>query len=264
MPQPLDPDWSRIDRMDKHIVSFGWHGGSVKVCMLQFHGTGLFVHFPYHPDMPGIVSRQELLAGTPGEHKLRLVNGGAVTSHKVKYSHHLDGSAHFSQDGRIRTVVRGRAADLRTHAGHIFSIDVQGLTQFSEFDPDEYYGDRYGRGYFELQGPEPDAIHIVGRWGLLPENMPVEDQRNPFRFRSGGQVREGAAIAPPLGSPLEPGVVIIEAAPRDRLSQDPFLLLFTGGFEEGLADPDVDSALLVLKYPAADEAELPNIDYEPV
>lgn len=259
MPRPLDPDWDRIDRMEKHIISFGWHGGEVKLCMLQFHRTGIFVHFPYHPDMPGLLSLGEVRAGK-GEQQVHLEDAGAVTSHKVKYSHHVDGNAHFSQDRRIRTAVRGHAADLRTHAGHIFSIDVQGLTQFAEFTTEEYYGDRYGRGYFELQGPEPGAVHIVGRWGLLSNDRRIEDVQNPMRFRSAGRVGEGLAMAPPPGSPLEPGLVIIEASLRERMSEDPFLLLFTGGFEAGLGDPNVDSAFLALKYPAGTE-ELPNIDY---
>lgn len=129
-------------------------------------------------------ARYRVTRRDPGGHRqeqIQLEDGGAVTSHKVKYSHHVDGNAHFSQDGRIRTTVRGRARGLRTAAGHIFSIDVQGLTQFAEFDTDEYYGDRHGRGYFELQGPEPEAVHIVGRWALLPEVVRIEDAQNAIR-----------------------------------------------------------------------------------
>jgi hypothetical protein len=44
------------------------------------------------------------------------------------------------------------------------------------------------------------------------------------------------------------------------MSEDPFMLLFTGGFEAGLRDPNVDSAFLALKYPAGTD-DLPNIDY---
>lgn len=259
MPRPLDPDWHRVDRKKKHVISVGWIVGSVKLCMLQFDKNGIFVHFPYHPDVPGLLSRGELHAGKREQH-VHLENAGAVTSHKVKYSHHMDGNAHFSQDGLIRTAVRGHAADLRTHAGHIFSIDVQGLAQFAEFSTEEYYGDKYGRGYFELQGPEPEAVHIVGRWGVLPTEKRIEEFKNPMRFRSGGREGEGIGMAPPPGSPLESGFVIIEASPRERMSEDPFMLLFTGGFEAGLRDPNVDSAFLALKYPAGTD-DLPNIDY---
>lgn len=81
-----------------------------------------------------------------------------------------------------------------------------------------------------------------------------------MRFRSGGREGEGIGMAPPPGSPLESGFVIIEASPRERMSEDPFMLLFTGGFEAGLRDPNVDSAFLALKYPAGTD-DLPNIDY---
>lgn len=262
MPRPLDPDWHLADRREKHIVSFGWHGGEVKLCLLQFHRTGIFVHFPYHPDMPGLLSRGMVHAGDR-EQQVDLTAAGAVTSHKVKYTHHVDGNAHFSQDGKIRTAVRGRAADLHTPLEHIFSIDVQGLTFFDELRNEEYYSDKYGRGYFELQGSEPEAIHVVGRWGVLQAEKRAEELSNLIRFRVGGMEHEGIAMAPPPGSPLEPGLVIIEAWPQAPLSDEPFMLLFTGGFEAGLADPNVESAFLAMRYPVENPDELPSIDYVP-
>lgn len=261
LPRPLDADWHRADRMEKHIISFGWHGGEVKVCMLQFHRTGIFVHFPYHPDMPGLLSRGTVHAGER-EQQVDLTVAGFVTSHKVKYTHHVDGNAHFSQDGRIRTAVRGRAPDLHTQRSHIFSIDVQGLAHFKEFRDEEYYGDKYGRGYFELQGPEPEAVHVIARWGMVSDGKRMEDLNNVVRFRAGGVEREAIAMAPPPASPLEPGFVIIEAEPQAPLSEEPFMLLFTGGFEKGLADPSVESAFLAMRYPVEDPGRLPSIDFQ--
>lgn len=52
--------------------------------------------------------------------------------HRVKYSHHVDGEAHFSQDGKILTKIRRRANSLPSHGGHIFTVQLQGLTDFQK------------------------------------------------------------------------------------------------------------------------------------
>jgi hypothetical protein len=248
--------------MEKHIVAIGWDNGQVKLCLVQYHPKGLFVHFPYHPDMQGLLSRATVPAG-PGEVKVDLKASGAVTSHKVKYSHHTDGNALFSQDGKVLSKVRGRAADLRTPAGHIFSIDVQGLHQLAKFDTsgNEYYGDRYGRCYFEFQSAEPTAVHIVGRWMQLREGRRIEELRNPVGLTEGGRTVEGIAIAPPSGSPLEGGFLIVEVVSQSPLSDAEFQLLFSGCFEKGMDDPEVESACLLMQYPATDVDDLPNIDF---
>src|SRR4051812_32816480 len=207
MPLPTDKDWYRVDRDERHIVSFGWNGGAVKLCQVQFHHTGIFVHFPYHPDVEGIVSRVHVPPGGEGTHSLE--PGGAITSHKVKYSHHISGNAHFSQDGKVRTSVRGSAAELSADGGHIFSLDVQGLSSFRDFTTADYYGGKYGRGYFELQGEEPESVHIAAYWKLL-RGRSIELLRNPALLRGPGGVREVLAIAPPAGAQLGDGLLLLD------------------------------------------------------
>ena len=50
-----------------------------------------------------------------------------ITSHLVKYSHHVDGRAHFSQGGKILTAIKRQSMALDKQYGHIFSLLVQGL-----------------------------------------------------------------------------------------------------------------------------------------
>lgn len=257
MPDPRDADWYRVDRMARHIISIGWDSGQSKVCVVQFHKSSIFVYFPFHPDMPGLLTHGVVPVGK--EVKVDIAANGAVTSHKVKYSHHMDGNAHFSQDGKIRTAVRGKAADLRTSADHIFSIDVEGLSKFAAFKADDYYGGRYGRGYFEFQGPKPEAVHVVGWWVLARPGVDVAAKTSLFHVPELGI--DGIAMAPPPGSALEPGFLVVEVSPRERLtSHQPFFLLFTGGFESGLADPTLESAFLGMKYPAEEAEGLPSVD----
>jgi hypothetical protein len=89
----------------------------------------LFVSFPYFESSKGLVSIATIPAGqTGGPVDLRLQ--GKCSSHNVKYAHHLDGEAHFSQTGKIVTQVRRQSVPLRSNKGHIFTLLVQGLEHF--------------------------------------------------------------------------------------------------------------------------------------
>ena len=57
VPHPLDPDWNLVDRRKKHLLAVGWRQGSAKLCVIQFHKDGFFVHFPFHPDESGVIAR---------------------------------------------------------------------------------------------------------------------------------------------------------------------------------------------------------------
>jgi hypothetical protein len=56
----------------------------------------LFVTFPYFRHREGILSICRLQANGENQTTVNLEQGGKVTSHRVKYSHHLSGRAHFS------------------------------------------------------------------------------------------------------------------------------------------------------------------------
>lgn len=61
---------------------------------------------------------------------LDLRDGGKVTSHLVKYAHHPDGEAHFSQTGKVLTQVRRRAMPLDGIEGHCFHDSGTGARGF--------------------------------------------------------------------------------------------------------------------------------------
>ncbi len=71
-----------------------------KAFQIGFDKDGsLFIHFPYFQHRTGILSSSEIPATGGRKADVNLEHGGKVTSHRVKYSHHPDGRAHFSQDG---------------------------------------------------------------------------------------------------------------------------------------------------------------------
>jgi hypothetical protein len=62
--------------------------------------------------------------------QLDLTPGGKIASHAVKYAHHPDGEAHFSQDGKVLTAIRRKAVPLDAAAGHLFTVHVVGFAAF--------------------------------------------------------------------------------------------------------------------------------------
>ena len=77
----------------------------VKAFQIVFGGDGsLFITFPYSRHRTGILSASAIPATGTRQSQVNLEQGGKVTSHLVKYSHHTDGRAHFSQTGKIVTV----------------------------------------------------------------------------------------------------------------------------------------------------------------
>jgi hypothetical protein len=93
----------------------------------------LFVSLPYFETSKGLLSVATIPVGqTGGPIDLRLQ--WKCSSHNVKYTHHIDGEAHFSQDGKILTQIRRQSVPLRSNKGHIFTILVQGLEHFKAAD----------------------------------------------------------------------------------------------------------------------------------
>jgi hypothetical protein len=94
-----------------------------QIAKIFFSGRdgSLYVDFPYFEHRDGLVCRATL---TPGATEVSLVEGGKVTSHRVKYAHHRDGEAHFSQTGKVLTQVRKPSVPLNRYSGHIFTIQL--------------------------------------------------------------------------------------------------------------------------------------------
>ena len=99
-----------------------------KAFQIGFDKDGsLFIHFPYFQHRIGILTSSEIPATGKRAANVDIEHGGKVTSHRVKYSHHPDGRAHFSQDGKIFTAIKRQSIPLDAQNGHIFTLYIQGL-----------------------------------------------------------------------------------------------------------------------------------------
>jgi len=87
-----------------------------KAFQIGFDKDGsVFIRFPYFQHRTGILSSSEIPATGERKADVNIDFGGKVTSHRVKYSHHPDGRAHFSQDGKIFTAIK-RQIHIARHA----------------------------------------------------------------------------------------------------------------------------------------------------
>jgi hypothetical protein len=78
-----------------------------KVLQIIFAKDGsLFVSCPYFRERTGILAAATIPGNGQTTSQIDLRLGGKVASHLVKYSHHPDGRAHFSQDHKVRTEIR--------------------------------------------------------------------------------------------------------------------------------------------------------------
>lgn len=147
------------------IVAADRDGDCRKLCQLMFLSDGsLTVSFPYfhEPNCQLAIVTAPAAAHVP---RLKIDKNRWASSHRVKYTHHVDGRAHFSQDGRIRTVVKRQAVPLTESVGHLFTLIVQGLSAFKSLPAEQRHApnDRRANVGFSLKGKKIDTLKIVGR-----------------------------------------------------------------------------------------------------
>ena len=208
-----------------------------KVFQVLFRRDGsLFVSFPYFRHRVGILSSSAIAGDGECQSQISLGHGGKVTSHRVKYSHHPSGEAHFSQDGKIRTEIRRQSSRLDTLNGHMFSLLVQGLGSLETAHPTKDTRTSPKRTLIDFHiDPKSEAIRFVGRWYDVnslrvstPESsvgptIPIVD--------SGGNRTEGILLASP--HPKLRHVLVVSCLSMPSLGPDPEIFLFYGGFDHG-------------------------------
>lgn len=185
---------------------------------------------------------------------------GKITSHLVKYSHHPDGRAHFSQDGRVFTRVRKQAVPLDAVEGHVFTVKLQGLAAFERVAPGEDREASLKRTSlnFDFGTETPQAVAIVGFlyreesvYGAILEGEvgPMMTLTDPH-----GKHRQAFMCSAPLGRLGENRILALtcEAIPP-LTSEEETTLTFIGGFDSGeVANAQRAMKMLALIYPAQD------------
>lgn len=96
----------------------------------------LVVNFPYTPFGSGIAMRTywDPDSETPNTHSWLDPQSSRTTTQLPKYSHHQDGRAHFSQDGKVYTMIKRQACPIRDINGHAFTMHIQGIEHFPTMD----------------------------------------------------------------------------------------------------------------------------------
>jgi len=230
----------------------------VKAFQIVFHKDGsFFISFPYFRHRTGLLSISSIPANGSRESQVNLEHDGKVTSHLVKYSHHVDGRAHFSQDGKIFTAIKRQSIALDKQYGHIFSLLIQGL---AALDPAKYELQSTKRAAIEFAMEPPEAIKFVGRWfdvnamqfsNPVPTIGPVVSGLDPDGNRT-----DQIFTASPYANACH--VLAISCVPIGSLGPEPEIFLFCGGFSPRsiMTDPNKEAGFLAFIYPVVDVEKL--------
>jgi hypothetical protein len=150
----------------------------------------LFVNFPYFKHRTGILAAATITGDGETTSQVDLQMGGKIASHYVKYSHHPDGRAQFSQTGKVWTKVKRQSVALDAQEGHIFSLAIQGFQGFETEHDAKDHGSTPKRATVTFHLPESadmKALKWVGRWFNLAE-LKFFGQIDVAKLRLGGQI----------------------------------------------------------------------------
>lgn len=259
---------------EKYVISVQEFDNIYKTFQIIFDKKGsIFINFPYYLQRRGSIG----LITIPGNSKFPLnVSLGPtakVTSNLVKYSHHPDGEAHFSQSGKVFTTIRKKSVPLKNINGHLFTLLIQGLKDFERHDPKKDYNKTFLKRkniILKLNGQEPESIKIVGRLftkqyfqSLL--NKPQEDPQflqpkgEPvIRHRIQKNVYQycGWILCPPPNEGYENYVLVISYKEIPKMNKDTYSgLTFIGGFDHKTItrNHSLDTTLLSFIYPIPED-----------
>jgi hypothetical protein len=234
----------------------------------------VFVTFPYLKDGGGQLCLASLLPDSPNPGSYNLGDGGVVTSHFVKYSHHPDGRVHFSQTGKIRTAIKKRGVSLQRANGHLFTIQAQGISRFAR----EGLQNGRERGAttrqrsvvpFLFETGFPVAVKFVAHWHSptdFARRIVKHNDETPWiacRTPDGGLLR-GVILTSSAEYNGERRLLVLtcESVPRIVEGQETFLS-FLGGFDESAIalNHEAPTSFLALAYPLPQVAHhLSSID----
>lgn len=253
-------------RSKRIIVTIQLGAARHKAFQVFFGRDGsLFVAFPYFSHRTGILAAATIVGNGQTTAQVNLEASGKIASHLVKYSHHPDGCAHFSQHGRVRTEIKRQSIALDAQRGHIFSVLIQGLQAFDTADDTKDAGSSPKRTAltFQIAGaPEAKALKLIGRWFDVSTLLPVGQTQSTIGPRvptqdPAGRQQNGFLVASPYDK-VPQHVLLITCELIPRLGPEPEIMLFYGGFDarEIMDDTTQDARFLTFLYPASDAEEL--------
>jgi hypothetical protein len=261
--------------LSEHIVvTVQADGHRHKIFQLMFGKDGsMYASFPYFAHTNGLLA-EVTVHGPPGSvSQIDLANTGKVASHLVKYSHHPDGEAHFSQHGKVFTAIRRRSVPLNEQDGHLFTIFIQGLRAYESVGTtkERKTSNKRTTLTFEVRDRFPKAIRIIGRWYWI-EDLHVDPRPPTFGPQVDAVEADGIGHkAFIVGNPHDKKhVLVLTCIPQPPIGPDRELMMFLGGFDppSTIANPRKPTSFLSFLYPPDNFEDLKQrlgcIDYAPV
>ncbi len=245
-----------------------------KVLQVFFGRDGsLFVNFPYFRHRTGVLAAATIPGNGQQTNQVDLAVAGRVASHLVKYAHHPDGRAHFSQHGKVRTEIMRQSLRLNDQRGHIFSALIQGLAAFDEANPAKDIGVSPKRATLNFTFQDvPEAIKFVGRWfdisELRSQCQAISNKIGPILATLQPDGRQQMGFLTASGHDNAKHVLLLTCESIPSLGTQPELLNFYGGFDprEIMDNTMKEAGFLAFVYPATNAESLKEtigtIDFE--
>jgi hypothetical protein len=247
-------------KSEKFVIAVETPSGKFKLFQILCGRDGsLFVPFPYYKHSSAQLSEETMEGRRKYPSDLSVT--GPLTMHRVKYTHHADGEAHFSQDGKILTKIRRRANSLPAYSGHIFTVQLQGLSDFQPLKERDLT--KSGRQVVGMRLPsEPASLKLVAHLYSAAELV----KRMPFPADSGPWIpvirdqKTYAAALLAVGDNANPTSRILtlsfEEIPAVFPNQSSGFS-FIGGFDAPATafDHNKDTSFLVLLSPAPEATQ---------
>lgn len=271
---PAEPAKSILlpQRSDTNTIRIMQRGvkGTHKLLNIRFHtdrndNLQIFVQ-PYLKRSTGLLS---FCVQKPGQNTLSLLPGGYVTSHTVKYSHPVDGKAHFSSSSKIFTVIRNQARRLDDLDGsQLFSITIHDYDAFKSTSNEKVNSNE--NVYLETnEVDDPKILRIAGWWYHSSMVKVNKKELGPsFVYEKEGIPRWAIMIAPFFEDskhPLSQYFLLLDFKFEDA-PVDPSNYTIMAGFDPKRTQ-EKKFKFLVCTYPSANHTELErqigSIDYKP-
>lgn len=217
----------------------------------------IYVMFPNFTETEGLVAKVTYKGGVAST-SIGLPEFGKVAGHLVKYSHHPDGRAFFSQTERVKSEIWKQSTPLSHQQTHLFKIQLDDL---SGFGPPKQTN-KTPQLTINIEG-KIRALKILGRWYKLSHLRSSGAERNPRHpiaiMLPNGKQAIGWIVGPPINTPYTDLALFLAPVEIPPMASDEgSCLIFLGGFDPGDVALDLsnDTSFLCLKYPCSNPQEL--------
>jgi hypothetical protein len=243
-----------------HTVTITCKGVRYKLFKIFFGRRGdIYINFPYYKNPNGLVGQAIL---KPEATTVTLdPDCSKVTSHLVKFAHHIDGETHFSQDGKVRTEIRKKALPLDKLDGHLFTVALQGVEGFEKADIVKYdhkFSTKKCVVNFDVNILEFEALKFVAMWNPFDSVVSAISKDNKekrigpkfVRKSKDGTLFQGFMISPEPRNPFNGYMLSLGLTAIPKLNKtEETSLSFIGGFDQNIvnSDPSKDYSFLVFR-----------------